>query len=205
MHIQNNISLRIFTILIFFSLFNLASAAPIPPDTDGDGLPDSIELWLLNENPAILDDASNPVSAIVANLYLDGDSDGIPNIIEDNLTGTDKTADDTQICAGGGISGVDTTGQWDVRISSDLVQPVNFLTDTLSGVSVCHTGTSLTVYDPSLGFADTTSFTVAPNNFSATWTRPDITVSVDASYSPTGGDYLGPRLEGTAKIGRAHV
>lgn len=200
MYIQKSLSLHIFTSLIFLAFFGITNAAPIPPDTDGDGLPDSIELWLLYKNPAILDDASNPVSATVSNLYLDGDSDGIPNIIEDYLTGTDKTVDDTQVCAGGGISGTDITGQWDVRISGDLVQPTNFLIDRLRSASICHTGTSLTVYDPVLGFADSTSFSVSPNNFSAAWTGPGITASVDASYSATGGAHLGPRLEGIAVI-----
>ncbi|MDZ7653997.1 MAG: hypothetical protein U5L03_16290 [Burkholderiaceae bacterium] len=138
----------------------LGAAAPIP-DTDGDGVPDGVERWLAR--------AGAPVSPVISNVYANGDGDFIPDLVEIYLTRTSPTESDSSVCTGGGAP-VDLTGQFDTRTAANLANPINVLTDEVSALSVCHTGTLLRVYSPRYGYADNTSLTGAgPYTFSATW------------------------------------
>jgi hypothetical protein len=163
--------------------FVLAAVAPVvfgaPPawDSDSDGVPNNVEYWMqrwgaLVAIPAV-DNASPtplPILAWTANTYVDTDGDGIPDVVEVLFTHTDPNVRDDVACAGGG-SPRDMTGQYEVRRAADLLQPVNFLTDELTAISVCHTSGGIKVFEPRMGYATSASISgTGPYTLSASWT-----------------------------------
>jgi len=136
-------------------------AAPAVLDTDGDGVPDNIEAWLQRQGA--------PVSPTVFNVYTDTDGDLIPDLVEQYLTQTNPAVNDNSVCAGGG-GPVDITGQYDVRVATNLANPQDFLSDDLLAVSICHTSGGVKVYNSRWGYANTVNFTGSdPYTLEATW------------------------------------
>jgi len=166
---------------LLFTFSMGVSAAPAVVDSDGDGIPDSVEL-AFGQNPFSFDS------------YPDTDGDGIPDFIETNLTGTDPNVDDSVLCAGAG-GAANITGQWDTRIATNLANPVDFKTDELLGLSICQNG-GVTVFGN--GYSTSASFN--GTNFSAQWVDPDETVTVTATYTAGIGAFSLGRLEGTVSF-----
>jgi hypothetical protein len=172
-----------------------AWGAAVPDNLDLDGIPDATENWLLSIGVNNDDSGAAISPGAAVNTYNDTDNDGLPDIIEANLTGTVVGQDDTLVCVGGGDGAADLTGQWGLRVSDQPPPPVNFLIQSLSAVSICHTGpASLTVFHPRFGFADTTSF--AGGAFSAIWNTESVTIA--GTYSDNGTPEIDDdRLDGS--------
>lgn len=184
------------TLVSALILFGSAAwGAAVPDNLDLDGIPDATENWLLSIGVSNDDSGAAINPGGTANTYNDTDDDGLPDILEANLTGTVVGQDDTVVCTDGGEVAADLTGQWGLRVSDQPPPPVNFLIQSLSAVSICHTGPgSLTVFHPRFGFADTTSFTGGA--FSAVWNTESVTIAGTYSDSGTAG-IDDDRLDGT--------
>jgi len=102
-------------------------------DQDSDGIDDGTELAL----------GANP---FVADPYVDTDSDGLYDIIENNITHTSTTVSDATTCTGTSPGAADLTGQWDVRIipfenttTHTLADTIDSTQEYLAAFSICHT------------------------------------------------------------------
>jgi hypothetical protein len=165
-----------------------AFGSPLPADADADGVLNNVEYWM-QRNGATVDNNGDPILAtpppgqpITQNSYLDSDGDGIPDLVEIYFTLTDPTVDDRAACAGGGSP--DMTGQYEVRRAASLGAGVNFLTDELSAISVCHTSGGVKVFSPRMGYATSADFN--SSILSATWSYRGVTVTFSGTCTTCG-------------------
>lgn len=179
-------------------------------DQDADGIDDLTE-FALDKNP-LFRDGENPDGS-----YLDADSDGLPDIIETQITKTDINTNDSATCSGTPPAGDDLTGQWDVRwVEGDSITAGHDLndgddvdtTDTkkewVAAFSICHTNTDLKIFDQFFGYATSASFDGTTLN--ATFAHAiDGDTTLSATYTAGGGAFtkgrfqdLNVSLEGTS-------
>jgi hypothetical protein len=209
-------SRRVVTVLGLLLAITAPAVFGAPPawdsdSPDPDGVPNNVEYWMqrwgaLVGIPAV-DNASptpQPILAWTTNTYVDSDGDGIPDVVEALFTHTDPTIRDDVACAGGGSPNL--TGQYEVRRAANLANPVDFLADELSAISVCHTSNSpggIRVFEPRMGYATSASISGGgPYTLSANWNYLGTAVAFTGNCpSPCTGTNI--VVTGTLSIGGA--
>ncbi|MCK5359262.1 MAG: hypothetical protein KAJ95_01475, partial [Gammaproteobacteria bacterium] len=153
-------------------------------DGDGDGVPDGMEFWLRAHGIA--------VSETVADTYTDTDSDGIPDLVEDNISHTDKTVNESTVAtaiAGFGLANNtgEVAGQWDtcLHVNATDVTGDNGTPDECESVYTAidfigfsmHSSTDdqTKSYTPSAGYADSESYDSGTNAYTATFSETNDT------------------------------
>lgn len=187
--VGNSCSLNLSADTTATATFNLRNRFTVY-DQDADGIDDLTE-FALNANP------------LAFNVYSDTDNDGLQDILETQLTKTDPTINDSAICSGTG----ELTGQWDVRwLEGDSIAAGHDLNDAddvdvtdtkkewVAAFSICHTGTSVKIYDQYFGYATSASFD--GTTLTASFVHPfDGTTTFSATYTPAGGLFGKGRFE----------